>query len=155
MIITYIFGSLFFILGIFIAVYGCIQSRKKIKGDLRYIQTDGEIIGFDERISKIKYKSIITVVKCKEYTPIIRYTTEKGQVIESADLPYTLKISPDYKEYYEYYRSGERITIKYNPEFPEKYFYKSRKFQYIREAFYKIIIGFLISGIGCAIFMIK
>lgn len=155
MIIIYGFGSLFFIFGILVAVFGCIQSRKKIKSDLCYIQTDGEIIGFNERVSKIKYNFIITLVKCKEYTPIIRYTTEKGQVIESADLPYTLKISPDYKEYYEYYRSGEKISIKYNPESPEKYFYKSRNWQYISEAFYKIIIGLLLSGIGFAIFMIK
>lgn len=151
MLITKIIGAVIALSGIAIAVFGCIRCRNNIKRDSAWLPADGEIIGFADRTVKVKYRFVITVAKTMEYSPIIRYRTESGETVESACLPYTLKLSPSYKEYEKLYHSGERIAIKYDPEHPEMHFYKSRTGQYIREAFYKIFAGLIILGIGILI----
>lgn len=151
--IVIISGIITVALGLIVITVGWLQGIKRIKKDKTFLPADGEIIGFSERTAKIKYNFFFTVAKATEYSPIFRYRTEDGKTIESACLPFTLKISPSYKEYEMYYKTGERTEIKYDPNCPETHFYKPRTGQFIREACYKTFFGLLLIGLGTLMLM--
>lgn len=148
LIVILVFGIVVTLSGLILSFSGIVSCIKKIKRDKQFIHAEGEVIGYNVRKAKIKYNFLITIASANEYSPVIRFTTETGKTIESADLPFTLKIAPIFKEYDQYYTTGERISIKYDPDDPQRIFYKPRTAQFIREAIYKILAGALISFIG-------
>lgn len=143
-----VFGIVVTLSGLILSFSGIVGCVKKIRRDKQFIPAEGEIIRYNVRKVKVKYNFLITIASANEYSPVIRFTTETGDTVESDDLPFTLKMSPIFKEYDQYYNTGERISIKYDPEDPQRIFYKPRKAQFIREAIYKILAGALISFIG-------
>lgn len=143
-----VFGIAVTLSGLILSFSGIVSCVRKIRRDRQFLPAEGEVISYNVRKAKVKYNFFITIASVNEYSPVIRFTTETGETVESADLPFTLKISPVFKEYDQCYNTGERISIKYDPEDPQRIFYKPRKAQFIREAIYKILAGALISFIG-------
>lgn len=134
--------------GIVLIIAGIIQCRKRITKENGFISTEAEIIHIDNRlaVASIKWSPIVT----KEYRPIIRYITEGGNWIQSA-LPYTMKLSHEYRDYKRSYESGIPLNVQYDPENPQNCHYGSKCGFRIREVIYKVIIGALLILIGYAL----
>lgn len=124
---------------------GIFQGKRRLANDDGYISADAEILRIDSRtaVATINHFPIIA----NEYRPIISYYTETGEFICS-ELPYTMKISPEYQDYKKCFLYKVPLTIKYNPEKPRQCFYGSKRTFRIREIIYKMLVGALLIFIG-------
>ena len=138
-VIAIVFGTAMIILGI-------VHSRRRIDNDGSFISAEGEITGFNKRLSICTIHHIPIIAH--EYSPIICYKTADGEEISSCSLPYTLKFTKAYKEYKHIYDTHTPIEIRYSPDAPQLHYYNSRKGFFIREAIYKFVVGALVITIG-------
>lgn len=145
MYILLISGIISAVLGILLIFAGTAQCKKRISAEDGFIPTEAEIVHIDYRIAvqTIHWIPIIA----KEYRPIIRYIANNGKWVTS-ELPYTLAISPEYRDYKASFKNGTPLVVRYDPNQPEKCFYGSRRSFRIREVVYKIIVGALLIFIG-------
>lgn len=89
-------------------------------------------------------------IVAKEYRPIIRYLTDGGEWVQS-ELPYTLKISREYRDYKKCFENGAPLTVRYDPKNPQKCYYGSKRAFRIREVIYKFIAAVPLILIGYAL----
>lgn len=149
MYILIISGIVSALLGLALIIAGIRQCRKRISKDAGFIPAEGYVTGFESRLASVSVNFIPFIVT-KEYAPVVKYMTQNGEWILSA-LPYTLKISPEYRDYKKSYEDGTPLTVNYNPESPTDCRYGSKKAFRVREFIYKFIVGALLLLIGYAL----
>ncbi|HEZ7987086.1 MAG TPA: DUF3592 domain-containing protein [Ruminococcus sp.] len=142
-------GIIAILIGIFTAVFGIIQGKKRIESEDNYISADAEILRMDSRFS-VTLLNWIPII-AKEYRPVIRYKTEGGKEIESDSMPFSMKMSDECHELFRMYETKTPITIHYDPEAPSNFYYKKRTGFRIREVIYKFIIASVLIALGAFI----
>lgn len=145
MYIILISGIVSALIGVILIIIGIKQGSKRISYEDGYISADAEVVQFDSRRSVLLIDWI--PITAKEYSPVIRYLTDGGVWIMSR-LPYTMKISSEYKDYKRCLDNGLPLTVRYNPDDPRICYYGSKKGFRIREAIYKFLVGALLIFIG-------
>lgn len=138
-------GIISALIGIILIIVGIKQGNKRIECEDGYISADAEIVQFDSRRAVFRI-GLIPII-AKEYSPAVRYLTDGGVWVMS-QLPYTMKISSEYKDYKRSSDNGEPLPIRYNPDNPKTCYYGSKKGFRIREAIYKFLVGALLIFIG-------
>lgn len=102
--------------------------------------------------SKIKIIKVCNIpVIAKEYSPLINFITSDNEEILTP-MPYAMKIFGEYKEIFGKYKSGDSITVRYNPKEPYEIYYHSKKSFRIREVAYKFFVAAVLIILG--LFMI-
>lgn len=144
--IVIITGIILTVAGVIVAAVGIKCSYERQEADEQYITAEGTIVRFERRWSFIRLK-FIPIFVYREYAPAVRYRTAEGEEAEAL-LPYTIKISRNYREYNRIHTSASPIEIKYSPEDPADIYYGSRRSFRIREAVYKLIVAILLAGAG-------
>lgn len=139
-------GIIVVLTGIFTAVFGTIQCKKRIGREDNYILADAEILRMDSRFSVVLLNWI--PIFAKEYRPIIRYKTLEGTEIESDSMPFSLKMSDECRELFRMYETKTPITIHYDPVAPSNFYYKKRTGFRIREVIYKFITAAVLIALG-------
>lgn len=142
-------GVIVILFGIILAVIGICQGRKRISDEDNFIPAEAEIVSMDSKIKIIKVCNIPVVTK--EYSPLIRFITSYNEEI-LAPMPYAMKIFGEYKEIFGKYKSGDSITVRYNPKEPYEFYYHSKKSFRIREVAYKFLAAAVLIILG--LFMI-
>ncbi len=145
MYLLLIAGIISALLGISLIIAGIAQCRKRIAHEDGFISAEAEVVHMDYRTSVATIDWIPIVAK--EYRPIIRYLTDGGEWVQS-ELPYTLKISREYRDYKKCFENGTPLTVRYNPESPTDCRYGSKRAFRVREFIYKFIVGALLIYIG-------
>lgn len=149
MYILIISGIVSALLGLALIIAGIRQCRKRISKDAGFIPAEGYVTGFESRLASASV-DFIPVIVTKEYAPYVKYMTEKGEWITSM-LPFTLKISPEYRDFKKSYEDGAPLNVHYNPENPTDCRYGSKKAFRVREFIYKFIVGAILLLIGYAL----
>lgn len=148
MYLLLISGIISALLGLALIIVGIRQCRKRISKEDGFISAEAEVVHMDYRLSVVSFDWL--PIAAKEYRPIIRYLTDGGQWVQS-ELPYTLKISPEYRDYKKSHENGAPLTVRYDPEHPEKCYYGSKRGFRIREVIYKFIAAVPLILIGYAL----
>lgn len=138
-------GGIVVLLGIILAVIGCIQGKKRILREDTFIETDGEIVGLDSRIHIVLIGWLPIIAK--EYKPVIRYRIENGVEITSKALSWAMKFG-ECRELAIMYENKTPLTIRYDPLDPKNFVYNSKKFFFVREVMYKFIFAAVLVGLG-------
>ncbi len=142
-------GGVTVLLGIILAVIGCIQGKKRIVRENTFIPAEGEIVRLDSR-SSVKFVKGVPIV-VNEYNPVIRYRTENGDDITSEAFAWALKVG-ECRELAMMYETKTPLTIRYDPLNPKDFVYNSKKGFFVREVIYKFIFAAVLIGLG--VFMI-
>ncbi len=145
MYLLLISGIVSALLGMLLIITGVLQCRKRISYEDEFISAEAEVkhIQHRTRIQSIKGAPLIS----REHSPVICFRAEGGTEV-IVQLPWTLAISPEYKEYKRALENGTYLTVKYDPQNPAQCHYGSKKSFRVREAVYKFIAAvplFLIS----------
>ena len=125
------------LIGILLIIAGILQCRKRISYDDSFTHTEGYVTGFESRLASVSV-DFIPVIVTREYAPYVKYMTDKGEWITSM-LPFTLKLSPVYRDYKRSFEHGTALDVHYNPENPTDCRYGSKRSFRIRETVYKFI----------------
>lgn len=148
MYLLLIAGSISALLGVLLIIIGILQCRKRISHEDGFISAEAEVTHIAHRKS---YQSVGWIpITAKEYSPILRYITDGGEWVQSA-LPYTLAISPEYRDYKRALENGSPLVIRYDPAKPESCYYGSKRAFRVREFIYKFIVAAPLLLIGYAL----
>lgn len=116
-------GGVTVLLGIILAVIGCIQGKKRILRENTFIPAEGEIVRLDSRTSVKFVKGLPVVVN--EYKPVIRYMTENGEEITSEVFAWALKFG-ECRQLAKMYETRTPLTVRYDPLEPNYFVYNSK-----------------------------
>lgn len=148
MYLLLIAGIISALLGISLIIAGIAQCRKRMAHEDEFISAEAEVVHMDYRLSVASIDWL--PIAAKEYRPIIRYLTDGGQWVQS-ELPYTLKISREYRDYKKCFENGSPLNVRYDPKNPQKCYYGSKRGFRIREVIYKFIAAAPLIIIGYAL----
>ena len=149
MYLLIISGIVSALLGVLLIIIGVLQCRKRISFDDSFASAEGYVTGFESRLASASV-NFIPVIVTREYAPYVKYMTDKGEWITSM-LPFTLKISPVYRDYKRSFEHGTALDVHYNPENPTDCRYGSKRAFRIREVIYKFIVAVPLLLIGYAL----
>ena len=138
-------GILAILGGIALIAAGIVQCRKRMADDDAFLPADAEVILMDKKL-RVHLVNFIPVFAF-EFRPVLSYRTDGGNEVRTT-LPFSLPVSPEYRDYKYAFDNRTPLPVKYDPADPEYCVYGSKRAFRIREAFYKFLVGGIIIFIG-------